>query len=162
MNDFGPILALYKEVTLFLVEHGIHQWDDTYPDESTLWQNLQAGDTWVMRDGANLIACVTLDRKQDPQFDKIAWAYPSNHFMVIHRLCTHPAYQGRGLARQLVNFAEQHARDHRLDVLRLDAYLGNPVSQKLYRSLGYHEATGYCYYPPRDIMCNCFEKWVGW
>jgi len=143
------------------MKQGIYQWDDGYPDASSRWQNPGGGDTWIMRDGDVLTASVTLDRNQDPQYEKIGWAYPSDRFLVVHRLCTHPGYQGRGLARQLAYFAEQQAQDLQLDVIRLDAYLGNPVSQKLYRSLGYHEAYGYCYYPPRDIMCNCFEKWVG-
>jgi len=80
--------------------------------------------------------------------------------LVVHRLCVSPDYQNLGLAKQLMNFAESYAFGNQFQVIRLDAFLGNPYSQRLYHSLGYQEASGYCYYSPGEIMCNCFEKRV--
>ena len=158
MTDYESILHLYKKCTRHLESIGIHQWDDTYPSPGMLRNNIRDGVTWVIRVQEVVIATVTLDSDQDEKFNAIYWAYPSDRVLVIHRLCVDPDHQGRGLARYMIAFSEKYAEDHGYEVIRLDAFLGNTYSQKLYRKLHYHEAIGYCYYPPDDIMCNCFEK----
>lgn len=158
MREYEPILQLYKKCTQHLKSIGIHQWDDTYPSPGLLRKNIKDAVTWVIRHEEVVIASVTLDSEQDDKFKAIRWSYPSDQVLVIHRLCVDPDFQGRGLARYIITFAEKYAEDHGYEVIRLDAFLGNTYSQKLYRHLGYQEAIGYCYYPPDEIMCNCFEK----
>lgn len=159
-SDFETILLMYHQANEVLMAEGIIQWNDEYPSPAVLLDNLARGNTWVFRHHSQPIATVTLDEDQDPQYQFIRWAYVSNRVLVVHRLCVAPGFQKLGLARRLMEFVESYAGLHRYQAIRLDAYLGNPYSQKLYRSLGYHEAGGYCYYHPGQIMCNCFEKWV--
>lgn len=160
--DFLPILELYRKASGHLNAQGIVQWDDEYPSPDTLKENIDHGVTWVIRHNQLIIATITLDDEQDPQYEFIRWAYPSNNVLVVHRLCVDPDFQQRGLAKQMMYFAEILAKQQGFEVIRLDAFLGNPYSQKLYPGLGYSEAAGYCYYSPGSIMCNCFEKWVSW
>ena len=158
ISDFDSILKLYRMAILEHKKAGIVQWDDEYPSAITLKENIIANHTWVIRSDQNIAATVTLDTDQDPQYDAIQWAYPSEKILVIHRLCVNPSLQGNGLAKKIIAFAEAFAYDNSFEVIRLDAFLGNSYSQRLYQNLGYHEAIGYCYYPPDQIMCNCFEK----
>lgn len=160
-QDQESILHLYQRATEQLKSNGIIQWNEEYPSAVTLRQNLEQGATWVIRDEGKPIATITMDEEQDPQYENIQWAFPSQKTLVVHRLCVSPDYQQRGLARLLMQFAESFAARHQFQVIRLDAFLGNPYSQRLYKSLGYHEPAGYCYYSPGAIMCNCFEKRVG-
>jgi len=161
LSDFETILRLYRQANEVLLAEGIIQWNDDYPSPKVLKENLANGNTWVFRDHGQPIATITLDEDQDLQYQLIQWAYVSNRVLVVHRLCVAPGFQKLGKARQMMQFAESFAVLNQYQAIRLDAYLGNPYSQKLYRSLGYHEAGGYCYYHPGLIMCNCFEKWVG-
>lgn len=160
-DDYESILNMYRKANQSLLDKGIVQWDDEYPSPMVLKENLADLTTWVFRNEGKPIASITLDGDQDPQYEAITWAYVSNRILVVHRLCVEPSYQKMGLAGQLMQFAESYAVSNHYQAIRLDAYLGNPYSQRLYRSLGYQEATGYCYYHPVFIMCNCFEKWVG-
>ncbi len=159
--DYEPILNMYRKANQSLLDKGIVQWNDEYPSPVVLKENLANLSTWVIRDEGRPIAVITLDEDQDPQYQGITWAYVSDRILVVHRLCVDPAYQKLGFARKLMQFAESFAFSNQCQAIRLDAYLGNPYSQKLYSSLGYQEAIGYCYYHPGPIMCNCFEKWVG-
>lgn len=162
ISDFDAILNMYRQANKTLLARGIVQWDDEYPSPVTLRENLLGETTWIFRQDSLPIASITLDEEQDPQYEFIRWAYPSDRALIVHRLCVSPEFQQFGLGRKLMEFAEVHAGVYKYEVIRLDAFLGNPYSQKLYRSLGYQEAAGYCYYPPGNIMCNCFEKWVAW
>ncbi|MEP7320282.1 MAG: GNAT family N-acetyltransferase [Saprospiraceae bacterium] len=159
-DDFAEILELYHIATSVHKKLGIIQWDDEYPSGETLKENLESEVTWVIKVGDKIIATVTLDEDQDPQYKDIQWAYPSSNVLVVHRVCIDPSFQGRGLAKRLMLFSETFARENNYEVIRFDAFLGNNASQRLYRNMGYHEAIGYCYYHPDMIMCNCFEKRV--
>ena len=48
-----------------------------------------------------------------------------------------PAYRDRGLGAQLLELAEDWARQRGLPCLCLFVSAGNPIAQRLYRSLGY-------------------------
>ena len=76
-----------------------------------------------------------MDDQQDPQYAGISWAYTTGKIMVIHRLVSHPAYQGKGFGRKMVLFSEHFAISNGYDVIRLDAFIGNPYSQNLYKHM---------------------------
>jgi ribosomal protein S18 acetylase RimI-like enzyme len=77
---------------------------------------------------------------------------------VVHRLMVHPAFQGRGIARELMEFAERVALNRGCGVIRLDAFAMNPQALRLYRALGYREAGEVKF---RKGAFLCFEKRLG-
>ncbi len=157
-EDYDQILALYRLCTQTMDAKGIIQWNTEYPDGQVLKENILAGNTYIIKNDDQIIGTTTLDEHQDEQYRNIQWAYPSDKVLVVHRVSVHPNFQGKGMAKQLMYFAEEYARTRAYEVIRFDAYFGNPYSQRLYKSLGYQEAIGYCYYSLVPIMCNCFEK----
>ncbi len=76
--------------------------------------------------------------------------------LVIHRLCVHPDWQARGLARQLMDFAENHARTQSYASIRLDAYKGNPRAIAFYEKRGY-QRVGQARFPRRPLPFDLFE-----
>ncbi|NHM29039.1 GNAT family N-acetyltransferase [Neobacillus terrae] len=62
-----------------------------------------------------------------------------SHRAEIAKLMTHPNYRRKGLARLLMEKAEERAREENRTLLVLDTREGDP-SNLLYRSLGYIEA----------------------
>jgi ribosomal protein S18 acetylase RimI-like enzyme len=55
----------------------------------------------------------------------------------IGNVATHPDFRGKGLARQLVNRAIEHAREHGAEICILDVRDDNLPAYKLYESLGF-------------------------
>jgi len=64
---------------------------------------------------------------------------PARDHLMIQALCVNPAYQGQGLGRQALAFAESHARALGYDELRL--YTNSKMSRNLriYRQWGFRE-----------------------
>lgn len=62
-----------------------------------------------------------------------------SHRAEITKLMTHPAYRRKGIARSLMQRAEERARQEGRTLLVLDTREGDP-SNLLYRSLGFVEA----------------------
>ena len=136
---------------------GISQWDDTYPSRAVVESDIAKGTLYVLEE-AGVTACITLDSIQDPAYARVAWTIPEP-VLVVHRLCVDPTAQGRGLARELMTFAEAFAREHGYRGIRLDAFSGNPRALNLYRHRGYSDV-GEVFFPRRDLPFRCFERAV--
>ena len=52
-------------------------------------------------------------------------------------LGVHPAHTGKGIAKQMVQFAVDFAREHQQKVIRLDVLKGNLRAEKLYTGMGF-------------------------
>ncbi len=65
--------------------------------------------------------------------------------------------QRQGVARQLLDFTEDLARQQATPSIRLDAYTGNPGAVALYLGRNYRKA-GQVYFPRRLLPFSCFEK----
>ena len=63
---------------------------------------------------------------------------PENEYAYLIRLATLPAYQERGIGRQLVGDALTYARFVGASGLALNTQNSNLVSRRLYESLGFH------------------------
>ena len=57
--------------------------------------------------------------------------------MVIHMLGVHSDFAGKGLARKMVRFAVEEAKNRGMKAIRLDVLEGNLPAEKLYVSEGF-------------------------
>ena len=64
---------------------------------------------------------------------------PEDDSLLIENLAVHPAAQGTGLGRALMDFAEQQARKLRLARLTLYTHVVMTENQAIYAHLGYRE-----------------------
>ncbi len=78
--------------------------------------------------------------------------------LVMHRLCISPSLQGKGLAKHLVRFAEQYARENGYGSIRLDAFIDNERALRLYDSLNYQRKGTVTF---RKGSFYCYEKTIG-
>jgi GNAT superfamily N-acetyltransferase len=64
---------------------------------------------------------------------------PEDHSLLVENIAVHPAAQGTGLGRALMDFAEQQARKLRLPRLTLYTHEVMTENQAIYAHLGYRE-----------------------
>ena len=76
---------------------------------------------------------------------------------VIHRLAVHPDFQRKGIARNLMDFAEAHAKNNSFTSIRLDAYTGNKRVLQFYENRGYIKR-GEVKFKGRSLPFACMEK----
>lgn len=139
-EELDEILALTKACGKHMRENGIDQWDENYPDLDSLKHDIETETLFAYRDGVKVLGIVVLNEKQDPEYAEINWSTSdSDRNLVVHRLAVHPLHQGRGIARKLMDFAEDWAREHEYDAIRLDTFSQNPRNQKFYKNRRYTE-----------------------
>ena len=137
-------------------EKGIDQWDEIYPPPSMLANDIQARTLFGGFAGAELCGLMVLNETQSPEYGSIRWNYPKKP-LIVHRVCTRPSYLKKGVASNLMKFAENHAIQNGYDSIRLDAFVKNTTSVAFYRKLEYVEV-GRVNFRKGEFFC--FEKEV--
>ena len=136
-SDLPALLALTTECVSHMRAQGIEQWDEVYPNEPVITQDIEAGTLHVLDGPDGIIGCMTVDDRADPLWQGLNWSAGGRPFAAVHRLMVQPACQGRGLARQLMAHAEVIARGQGCRSIRLDTFTANPAALALYGKLGY-------------------------
>ena len=120
-----------------MVAEGIYQWDEVYPNEEVLAEDIQNQELYLMTEEETLLACIVINESQDEAYGSASWKYNEGRIAVIHRLCVSSEYQGIGIGRKTMQLAEAMIKKAGYSSIRLDAYSDNPYARKLYERLGY-------------------------
>lgn len=139
-EELDAILALTRACGKHMRENGIDQWDENYPDRMSLERDITSNTLFAYREKGEVIGIVVLNETQDPEYADIQWSTKeSDRNIVVHRLAVSPDHQGQGIARKIMDFAEEWAHKNDFDAIRLDTFSQNPRNQRFYKNRGYTE-----------------------
>lgn len=155
--DKGYILSLFKAVTAELQKSGIKQWDRFYPNRFVIGKDLKEQHLFGVKEKGQVIAVITVDQNQSEKYQTIIWEDNAEKAGCIHRLAVHPEHQGKGIGKQLLQFAEKQVRREGLQCIRLDVFSSNPSAISMYEKAGYQKR-GQIFFPFRKKPYFCFEK----
>lgn len=139
------IMEIIWSASHHMQEKGIDQWDEVYPNKETVLKDIKNQDLYVALRDDRIVAIVVLNQESDESYDKVEWRFPKATSFVIHRLCVDPAYQGRGIAREVMCYCMWRLRTIGAKSIRLDVFSKNPEALALYENLGF-EIMGYANY----------------
>lgn len=138
--DLPQLMALFRAATRQMDEQGIRQWDEIYPAESFLREDIERRQMYIGRIDGRIAVTFSLEPCRGEDYEKADWQYLVPEFVVLHRLCVHPDFQGQGAAKAAMDFLEQEVLSRGISVIRLDAFPQNPAAIHLYESRGYRKA----------------------
>ena len=141
-SDLDTIERHYTELLTHETETGrsTTNWVlGVYPTRETAAKAQAEGALYVLEEAGETVASVILNQHQDEFYAEINWQYsaPPEQVLVIPTLCIPPCHAGRGLGRQMVQYAKQHAAAMGCTVIRLDPWAGNPPAARLYQTNGF-------------------------
>ena len=155
LQDLPELMALYAAATRHMDEQGIPQWDEFYPTESFVREDIERGQLYLGRIGGRIAVAFALEECREGDYEEADWRYREEVFVVIHRLCVHPDMQGQGVSRKAMDYLEQLVRSRGIRAIRLDAFPQNPAAIHLYESRGYVKAGEIVY---RKGLFYLYEK----
>ena len=155
MKDLAEILRLFRAATAQMDATGVYQWDEIYPDEGILGEDIARGNMTIGTIDGRIAVTFMLDFCEDSDYESAAWRYKEQDICVLHRLCVHPDFQGQGVARRTMDYLENEARARGIQTIRLDAFSQNPTALHLYESHGYQKAGEISY---RKGLFYLYEK----
>ncbi|UQZ33239.1 N-acetyltransferase [Paenibacillus sp. PK3_47] len=156
-EEVGEIMELIAKCVQVMQAGGSDQWDDSYPNQEIISSDIENGTLYAYVDNGAIAGILVLDENQSEQYRDIKWTQEQGPHLVMHRLAVHPEVQGKGIARKLIAFAEEHARLAGYTSIRMDTYARNTRALAIYPNLGY-EKRGEIFFPGRTASFPVFEK----
>jgi ribosomal protein S18 acetylase RimI-like enzyme len=135
------LLPVYHAAARNMNDHHIFQWNSSYFTSDIIRRDIIEGTLFVLAgDGdSGPVAVITINQSMEiPGIDGIEeiWQGGSS-FLVIHRLCVHPEYQGLGLGKKLLQETGELARQQGRSSLRLMVLESNLFAVGLYAAMGF-------------------------
>ena len=137
MSDLPKVVAVYECAIQHMNENGIYQWDEKYPNEKILRDDIIAQNLHLYIVENKIASVFVLNKECDPEYSVGNWTDNEASFAVVHRLCVHPHFQHKGIGTRTMLTAEALLMNRGLQSVRLDAFSENPAALRLYEKLGY-------------------------
>ncbi|MBD7913426.1 MULTISPECIES: GNAT family N-acetyltransferase [Clostridium] len=154
-EDIKRIISIIKSATSDMESENIMQWDDLYPNEEVITNDIIEENLFVYEEDGIIKGIITLNEFQDIEYKEINWQYTKGKSLVIHRVCIDPRYKGNGIATSFLKYAELLGKEKGYESIRLDTFTLNKYSCRLYAKNGY-EKRGIITFRKGEFFC--FEK----
>lgn len=140
-HDIDDLEELYNVLNDAL-EKGVNYpgWKKgVYPIRDDAEQGIENGTLYVAVLKDNIVGTIILNHEPEEAYKEIKWGFEFDYsdVFVVHTFLVHPEYKQRGVGKQLMDFAEQYAKDTKIKSIRLDVYEGNLPAIQLYRKCGF-------------------------
>ena len=139
MEDLPEVCTLVRSVTETLQKQGNFQWDEYYPDENFLRQDIQKNQLFLGIIEGELVAIGVLNQYCEAEYQSGKWTEPNAPYYVLHRFCVNPRLQSQGIGRNMLSCIEQTAIQLGAQWIRLDVFAKNPRAIRLYQHSGYQK-----------------------
>jgi ribosomal protein S18 acetylase RimI-like enzyme len=151
-SDREQIMNLYKEQ----LGREFCAWDEDYPSEDTIDFDLSRDALFVMKDDQkdSIIAAISIDLDENVE-ELECWnkdLFPGGE---LARLAVTPSMQGRGIARQMLQYGMQALKERGYKSIHFLVNKYNKPALKSYSKFNF-DVAGECHLYDQDFIC--YEK----
>ena len=154
-NQLSDAFSIIESVIAKMNAEQIFQWDEQYPSREIIEEDINNGHAFGFFQSDELRGYIVLNENYSPEYNSLEWKDKNSTALIVHRLSIKADYQGQGIAKQLMIFAEEYSINKGYSSIRLDAFLHNKAALSLYENLGYTKVGTVMF---RKGRFNCYEK----
>lgn len=117
---------------------GSEQWQNGYPNEETIQEDISKGFAYVLVEDDKIIAYAAIIFGIESAYNDIKGKWLTNgDYVVVHRVATSKEVKGRGIATQLFKMVEDIAIEQKVFSIKVDTNFDNIPMLKILDRLGY-------------------------
>lgn len=117
---------------------GSRQWQDGYPNPTSLRNDLDNGCAYVVEEAGELLLYAALIFGPEPAYDALEGTWLTNGpSLVIHRVAAAERAKGKGVATSLFRMAEDLCRQRDVPSIKVDTNFDNAPMLRILEKLGY-------------------------
>lgn len=138
-EDIPEIMEIIKEAQEYFKSKGINQWQDGYPNENNLKEDILADESYVILINGKIIATAAISFRGESTYDKIyngEWL-SNRKYGVIHRVAVSNNYKGKGISNEIIKFSEIKCKEHGIFSIKIDTHEENFVMRGLLEKNGF-------------------------
>jgi ribosomal protein S18 acetylase RimI-like enzyme len=140
-KDIPAIMDIIKDAQLHLANQNIDQWQDGYPTNKIIENDIANNEGFVVVDEHNTPFATTMfTTSPEPTYTDIEgkWSIPvSQSYGVIHRLAISAKHRNQGLAKRIFQEFEKRLMENNNNSMKVDTHRGNTGMQHMLTSIGY-------------------------
>ena len=152
--DIVEVLYLLKVCVLEMNIKGWYHWD---MQNHLVKYDIENNSVFLYKENEVSVGAITLNNEEIAEYKDIKWSHLSNNPLVVHRLLVHPNWREKGVAKELLVFSENFAKENGFTSLRLEVFSENQEAVGLYNQLNYKQQ-GEIQLHYQKSPYYCFEK----
>ena len=139
--DLPYIMAIISDAQESLRLQNIDQWQNQYPNEDTILNDIDKGYSYVFIDEAEqkIVATVAISFDGEETYNNIYYGkwILEEPYGVIHRIAVHKEYLSSGIGAKLIHQVQELVKKQGVPSLRIDTHKDNVPMQKLLKKLAF-------------------------
>ena len=159
-NELDRVKEIAEACAKNMIENNIFQWNDKYPSREIFKEDIKNKSLYVSKINQEVVGCIMFSSSKDDVYKTVNWITEDEYNLYIHRLAVDPIFQKRGIARKMMDFAEDFAKSNNYISVRLDTFSQNPRNNKFYKSRGYNKLDDVYFPRQSEFPFHCYEKLV--
>ena len=139
-NDLPSIMKIIHEAQQYLASQNIDQWQDGYPDETMILNDIQNKESFIVLDNEEIVATYVLSINGDENYDVIEGNWLTDDltaYGVIHRIAVAKSNTKKGIAKHIILECEKQLKYSGITTMRIDTHKDNKGMQHILKTLGY-------------------------
>lgn len=126
IKDLGQIMKIIKAAQKYLKKEGIDQWQNNYPNQQTIKNDIQNNNLFVLQLENKIRAAAAIIFDRDPFYDQIEGSWiTQGAYGAIHRAVVAENYKGQGLMAEIFQKSYQLAKKRQVSSIRIDTHQDN-------------------------------------
>ncbi|MBN7811216.1 GNAT family N-acetyltransferase [Algoriphagus sp. H41] len=136
--DIPKIWEILQQAIAQRKAEGSEQWQNGYPNESTVEEDLASNFGYVLEDEGEVVAYAAILFEEEPAYSDIKGAWLSEgDSAVVHRVATSNAVKGKGVATRLFRMIEDLCVSKQVFSIKVDTNFDNAPMLRILEKLGY-------------------------
>lgn len=138
-SDLLQIMKIIHQAQQYFGSQGIDQWQNGYPNEHSILHDIETGSSYVFIEDDRILATFCLSFDGEETYERIyEGQWLSNApYGVIHRIAVEAHQKGRGIAAQILSYAQTSCKEHEVASMKIDTHQDNHSMQKMLGKNGF-------------------------
>lgn len=119
--ELNIAMDMIRAAKQYLHDAGVDQWQNGYPDEACLRQDIQNENGYFAEEDGRKIGYLCVDFGGEPAYAHLngTWG-TAEPYVVVHRMAFAPAARGKGMSSRVFRLVEELARSEGVHSFRVD------------------------------------------
>ena len=138
--DLPGMMKVVAQAQAFMATLNIDQWQDGYPEEELLAEDIRIGRIYVYDDDGRIASITVMTEEPEPIYDTIDGQWRSaGPYLTVHRMALDDEHRHSGLASRILEHAVSMAKQMNLSSVRADTHRGNKAMRRFLEKNGFVE-----------------------
>lgn len=140
-EDLPQVMEIIRMAQQSFREQGINQWQDGYPNEAIILQDMEKKQSYVAQEKELMVGTAVISMEKEQFYEKIekgTWLTERDaDYLVIHRIATRNGCKRKGIAGAFLEEAGRKALEQQAGSIRIDTHPDNQIMQSWLKRHGF-------------------------